>query len=236
MSTPGFRPPNWGAQPQLYSMTCTLPGEPTTTVSSSSVETLQGEQVGGTSASEGAVTEQGTAAQITTYYFDATLRADHAQEAVGTEHPVQVGSAIIDHIYLRPMRVTLEVAISDALQSYQSGQYGGSSRSVAAYQAFLKVQAARVPITLATRLNSYQNMWLETVRATETAATFSSFRGVLSFRQIISAQVAQSAISMRPDTTNTTSEGTKGPETIPPDVSNLLDNIPQMGTVFQSQP
>jgi hypothetical protein len=163
--------------------------------------------------------------ESTTYYFDATLRVDHVQEAIGTEHPVQVGSAVIDHVYLRPARVTLEVAISDALQSYENGQYSGNSRSVAAYQKFKEIQAARVPITLATRLDSYENMWLEFVRGTETRETFGAFRGVLSFKQIISATVAEQDVSSRPNTTNSTNEGTKGPETVPPEIQTDLNSI-----------
>ncbi len=206
-SAVGYRPPNWGSKPQLYSITCTLPANTSNSGNSNTGSTSQ-------------------AAQATTYFFDATLRVDHTQEAVGTEHPVQVGTAIIDHIYLRAPRVVLEIGISDAMQSYSSGQYsGGSSRSVSAYQTFKQIQAARVPITLATRLDSYQNMWVEVTRATETSATFSSLRAILSFRQILSAQVASSTVSSRPDTTNSTPEGTKAPENVSPDVQQYLDEL-----------
>jgi hypothetical protein len=207
-----YRPPNWGSQKQLYSMTCTLPGTPAATVSYSS-------SVGGvvTPGSTGSSTSPGTTGKATTYFFDATLRVEHTQEAVMTKHPVQVGPAIVDHIYLLPSRVILEVAISDALQSYLTGQYGGGqSRSVNAYQTFLQIMKARVPIALATRLNAYTNMGLIDVRANEDYRTIKGFRGSLHFEQIISSTLSDTPTSARPNATNTTNEGTSG---------NLMNDI-----------
>lgn len=192
-----YRPPSWGARAtQTYSMTCTLPGP---------------------------VDAENPPKPIT-FFFDATLRAEHAQEAVGTRHPVQVGPAVVDHVYLLPARVTLDVAISDSMQSFLAGQYsGGSSRSVSAYQTFKQVQAARVPIALSTRLDTYANMWLVDVRAVEDRTTSRSFRGMLRFEQIISAQIAAAVVSERPDATATTNEGTKG-ATIP--AAAILGRVP----------
>ena len=201
-----YRPPNWGlSSTQTYSITCTLPANTPSSANPNQNTTA-------------------TPGQPTTYFFDATLRVEHVQEAVGTKHPVQVGPAIVDHIYLMPARVTLEVAMSDAMQSFQSGQYsGGTSRSVVAYQTFKQIQAARVPIALNTRLTGYANMWLVDVRGVEDSATSRGFRGTLRFEQIISAQVASATVSSRPATTDTTNEGTKGVQPVPAD---LMDQIP----------
>jgi hypothetical protein len=194
-----WRPPQWGGQTLLYSLTCTLPSA----------------QPSG-SGNPGALQAQATAQSPTTYFFDAVLGAEHTQELVCTEHPVQVGPAVVDHAYLRPARVVLEVAMSDAMASFKAGQYSSNaSKSVSAYQTFLQIQAARTPIVLATRLFSYQNMVIEDVRASDDNRTLRGFRGTLHLRQIISASVSTTSVSVRPNTTDTTNEGTKAP-TSPP--------------------
>lgn len=200
-----YRPANWSQQPQLYSMTCTLPTSiPLSANNNTSTASTP------------------PSSSPTTYYFDATLRVEHTQEAVCTEHPVQVGPAIVDHLYLRPARVVLEVAMSDAMQSFQAGQYSGSkSKSVSAYKTFKQIQAARVPITLTTRLDTYQNMIIEDVRGTEDNRTRQGFRGTLHFRQIISASVSTATTSVRPDQTDSTNEGTKAPTSVPPSYTPL---------------
>jgi hypothetical protein len=196
-----YRPPNWGTQQQLYSITCTLPAP-----SGSSASTAANPQ------------------SPTTYYFDATLHVDHLFETVGTEHPVQVGPAIVDHLYNKPYEMTLEVAISDAMQSYKAGQYsGGKSKSVNAFQTFYQIALAKVPITVSTRLNTVKNMYLRLGRAAEDYRTARGFKGALYFKQIQSAQVSNPTSTSRPQTTGTTNEGTKSP-TVPP--APTLGNLP----------
>jgi hypothetical protein len=211
-----YRPPNWGFQPQEYSLTCTLPantGAP------------------GSNGSLGSTLSTATSAAPslgpTTYFFDAVLRAEHSQEAIGTRHPVQIGPAIIDHIYLQPARVILEVAMSDAMDSFVSGQYSSTpSKSVSAYQIFKQIQAARVPIILSTRLDTYQNMWIADVRGTEDPRTKQGFRGMLYFEQIISATVAVTNTSARPDQTDSTNEGTKSTSPATPADGSQIQNMP----------
>lgn len=203
-----YRPPNWGNGKQVYSITCTLPPNGPTSGTNNN-----------TSSSSPSSNQMPT-----TFYFDATLHVDHSQEAIGTEHPAQVGPAVVDHIYLRPYEMTLEVAISDAMQSFQAGQYsGGTSRSVNAFQTFLQISAARVPITVSTRLNTMSNMWLRLVRGAEDHRTSRSFRGALYFKQMIQSQLSSTPVSQRPQATNTTNEGTKSPS-VPP--VPVIDDIP----------
>jgi hypothetical protein len=201
-------------------MTCTLPGQPATKVS---VSVDQVDENGNIIPDTPAMQTTPSTTMPTTYFFDATLRVEHVQEAVGTKHPVQVGPAVVDHIYLLPARVTLDVAISDSMQSFASGQYtGAGSRSISAYQTFKQIQAARVPIALSTRLANYSNMWLADVRGVEDSTSSRSFRGTLRFEQIISAQVSTATVSALPNTTDTTNEGTKGVESAPTDLINQI--------------
>jgi len=200
LSATAFRPPNW-TQPQLWSLTTTLPSS------------------------------AGGMGSPTTYWFDAVLRADHDQELAITRHPVQNGASITDHAYAEPAVVVLEVAVSDAMDSYSAGQYsGGSSKSVTAYQQFLQIQQLRLPCTLATRLNTYENVLVAGLRSYETKESVAAWRGSVRFQQIIMGTVAQQTVSARPNQTGTTNEGTLGPET-PSD--NFVDTFANPGGAQQ---
>lgn len=213
----GYRPVNWTYQPQQYSITVTLPAA---TVSSSG--SVNGVTTPGSASS---TTSPGSS---TSYYFDAVMLAEHMQEAVMTPHPVQVGPALVDHMYLQPAEVILRVKMSDAMQSFVNGQYSSvPSKSVSAYQQFLQIQASRAPIVLATKLNTYQNMGIISLRPQDNWQTVRGFNGIIRFKQIISAQVNSQALSSRSNTTNTTNSGSLSPG--PPSISTLngVDTIPK---------
>jgi hypothetical protein len=199
-------------------MTFTMPGEPTASVTTSST--------GGAPAAPLTTSSPGTSGQTTVLFFDAVLRAEHNQELVLTKHPVQVGPAIVDHAYLLPARVMLDILMSDAADSYTAGQYSGDpSKSVAAFAQFLSTQATRIPITLATRLKAYQNMAITDVRAQDDSRTAHALKCTLYFEQIISASTTTATQSARPDQTGATNEGTKSTDTLDPVTSSIINGM-----------
>jgi hypothetical protein len=218
-----WRPPLWGTQPQLVSLTITIPGVPSTNVSTE--QTVGGVAVP-TDASIGnaPTTQEGTPSRSTTYYFDAILRLDHIEDVIITSHPVQDGASISDNAYIMPARVSLEAKFSDAQQSYQVNQYsGGTTKSVAAYQAFKSIKDKRLPCTLATRLNTYSNILIEGISAHETRDTVYALHLTMRLRQILVAVVATNEVSARPDQNNSNNEGTKAPTPTPQNLQYLQD-------------
>jgi hypothetical protein len=153
-----------------------------------------------------------TTQQQTIYIFDGMLRAEHEQRAVPTLNPVQTGTAITDHIYLTPATLTVEIAMSDMMQSYVVGQFGDlPSRSVSAYQTLLSLQAAKQTVAVSTRLNTYPVMAITMVSPVEEANTRYALRCRVTFTQIIMAAVQQpttngtaaaNGTSALPNTTN----------------------------------
>lgn len=215
-----WRPPQWNQQ-QLYSITVTE--VVTESVSSKVVFQNQTQNIN---------PNIRQSSQTTTYFFDAILRAEHDQELVHTEHPIQNGAAIVDHCYMKPARVTLEIGVSDCMARYAAGQFTSSgSKSISAYQTLLDIQSKRVPLTLSTRLNQYENMVIERIAAFENKETKFSLRASVTFAQIIMAELATTMVpaSARPDATDLTNEGTKQP--LPPDPtvqnSTNLTGFPQ---------
>ena len=72
---------------------------------------------------------------IAGYFFDGFMDIDVASELEVTENPVETGTAIADHSYVKPTEVTMQVIMSDVHQSLVPGQFtGGWSRSVTAYK------------------------------------------------------------------------------------------------------
>lgn len=169
----------------------------------------------------------------TTYFFDAVMRLDHSQELVITKHPVQNGASIVDHAYLQPSRLVLEVGFSDSMDSYTPGQYtNAGAKSVSAYQTFLNLQALRVPLTVNTRLKQYQNMELVGVRAADTNQTAHALKMLLSFEQIIVGTVTVQPQSNRPDQVNANNQGSVPTQAPPADVQGYVNSAGQ----FSSEP
>lgn len=146
----------------------------------------------------------------TIYAFDAEIQIEHEQQLRKTEHPVQTGASISDHAFLEPARLILDIGMSDAMDAYfnPSTWSGNSSKSVSAYQTMLAMQFSRIPLSITTRLRSYQNMVIESLTPTDTYKTANGLRMRVELGQIFLAIVSQSTVSARPQDTSTTNLGT----------------------------
>jgi hypothetical protein len=204
-----WRPPQWNDLSQLVAITVNTPSLRTTS-SSTAQDPATGNVVK-------TVNETDQKSTSTTYYFDAVMRLEHAQELTATKHPIQTGASLTDHAYLQPARVILEVAMSDVMDRVAPNLFtSNSSKSVSAFQTMLDVQAGRQPITLVTRLKTYNNMLILDHRAVEDHTTVRGARMMLRLEQIFVAALAQNTVSARPNQTNTTDEGTKVGQPPPP--------------------
>lgn len=208
-----WRPTQWSTQtPPVYSITVTLP--------------VQGGKAGKT--------------QTATYYFDAVLRAEHEQAVTVTQHPVQENVPVADHAFIEPARLSLLVGFSDAMDRFMVGDYNSSpSKSISAFNTFLKIQESRAACTISTRLRTYTNMVLVSVTAQDDNRTVKGLRAALTFQQIIPAQVSVGfstvpAISERPDQTDKSPEGTKIPQNPDPTIDELykVPYAPQTDSPF----
>jgi hypothetical protein len=122
--------------------------------------------------------------------FDAVLRLEHSQTLQITSHPVQSGTAISDHAYRIQPRVTLEIGMSDAIESFNPNAWtSATSKSVSAYQTILDLQKNRTLVTLTTRLDTYENCVIESINAPDTYKTKHGLRMTVTFKQIFMATV-----------------------------------------------
>jgi hypothetical protein len=128
-----------------------------------------------------------------TYVFDAILRLDHNSSRQITQHPVQSGANITDHSYQLPSVLTLEIGMSDVMDSFYVGQWGSSdttpSKSVKAYEQLLTWQESGKPLTIKTRLKTYENMVIEYVSSPDDYKTKHGLRCMVTIKRIITAEV-----------------------------------------------
>ena len=104
------------------------------------------------------------------YFFDGIMNINHTRELEITENPVETGASIVDHSYVKPATITMEVLMSDVHRSIYPGQFDGAkSRSFAAWDVLNKIQSSRIPCSVFTPLGLYNNMLVSSIEATEDA-------------------------------------------------------------------
>lgn len=188
------------------------------------------------------------------FFFDAILRTEHISSLRITEHPVQDGASLSDHAFKMPEVITLEIGMSDAMDSFIPGQFGTGganilnnlfrlpglnlipgmsstgSKSINAFKTLKSIQAARIPLTVVTRLDIYKNMLIEHIAARDDFKTATGLRAIATLKQIIIGQLATTTVdSDRPQTTETTSKGAVQAEAPGSAASGIEDYIPGAG-------
>ena len=124
------------------------------------------------------------------YFFDAIFKVEHTADMTCTSHPIQTGANIVDHLYQNPLRLRMELGMSDSMDSLLVGQWSGTaSKSVAAYQTMYSLMVNRTPLIIHTRLMNYQNMIIESINAPDDYKTQFGARFSITFKQIITAQI-----------------------------------------------
>lgn len=142
---------------------------------------------------------------VTLYFFDrqhrlgelvidAVIKETHELRATATEHPVESGSTIVDHIHSDPVTVQIEGVISNTPMSAigltvikslaNSINDQSNNHAEKAFETVERLFAERKPITIATSLKEYQDMVLESLSVERTAHTSSSLHFRATAKQI----------------------------------------------------
>ena len=215
-----FRPPQW-SKPALTMFTV-----PASYVQSSNTA----------ASSTGAVTQNPPSsstppnASPQMLVFDAVMRASHSQRARPTLHPVQDSASITDHIILDPAHLVLDVIMTDVLQAYAPGQWvGNASKSISCFDTLDNLRAARVPLTVTTRLKTYTNMFIIDVLPEDTIKTFAGLRATVELQQIFLFSTSTQSVSARPQTTDSTTIGQTNPAPVPAGVT-AQNSVPAPST------
>jgi hypothetical protein len=184
---------------------------------------------------------------LTNYVFDAVFAIKHRRSVRKTSHPVLTGANLTDHAYVLPSRVTLEIGMSDVQASYQEGVWTGSAtKSISAWQILKTIINTKLPFTLITRLDTYLNMLIIDIDAPDTNKTQHGLRATITLEeQLIASTISTTAVSARPQTTDSTQGGTingvapnasqvqqfKVPSPLYPNVQPISPPIPGSGSI-----
>lgn len=145
---------------------------------------------------------------IAGYFFDGFMDIDVASELEVTENPVETGTAIADHSYVKPTEITMQVIMSDVHQSLVPVQFaGGWSRSVTAYKILKEIQTKRIPIAVLCRLGLFENMVIRRLQANDTADTYQALSATVTLVELPIARIKTVEISMASQTTINTEMG-----------------------------
>lgn len=157
------------------------------------------------------------------YFFDGFIQVEHSRSLQMTENPVETGASIVDHAYVKPAEIVMQIMMSDVHQSLYPGQFTGTRfRSVNAWTLLKKMQSDRIPVSVLTRLGLYTNMLISSLKATDTAETFRALSAEVTLREIPVARIRKLEISTDPNTTGNTPLGNLEPSKLTDELLSIL--------------
>lgn len=109
---------------------------------------------------------------------DVVISTDHQANLTLTEHPVQQGAPVSDHAYMNPNEVSVEIGMTDVMEG------SGADHSVNAYNTFRALMEKREPVTVVTRLKTYENMMITTISALDDHTTMHALRATIYFKEV----------------------------------------------------
>jgi hypothetical protein len=109
---------------------------------------------------------------INGYPIDAALSEEHSFDSEVTEHPVENGADIADHVRARPIVVQMEGVVSDTpIGDIATQRTGTNLPSEDAFARLMAIRDARQPVTIQTSLQTFENMVLQSLSVPRDART-----------------------------------------------------------------
>lgn len=112
--------------------------------------------------------------------MDVTVEETHTDDAEFSDHPIENGADITDHVILLPSGLTITAGVSDS-----GGTSAGDKRSVEAYEKLLELRAERIPFDVVTGKRVYKNMLIRSLSHTTDKETENSILFTAELRQVI---------------------------------------------------
>jgi hypothetical protein len=161
------------------------------------------------------------------YFFDAIFSEDYVFETVITQHPVQSGANVNDHLYQQPATITFDVGVSNCLGSIVKGQFDGLKvRTASAFAIFQMLQKIAPQIEVDAVIDGvifpFFPMVIKSLKIRRDKSTQNALRMTVVMQQIILADAISQEIAVPrsyvwdltsgdPQTTDQTNSGTQTP-------------------------
>lgn len=116
--------------------------------------------------------------------LDATVTEEHRISAEVSDHPLETGAVVSDHVRVRPVEVVLTNVhtVTPTLESQLA-----PDRDREAWRTLRRLAEARVPLTVHTSLEVYRSMVITELSTSQSANVGQSIRPVIRLRQIQTA-------------------------------------------------
>lgn len=130
-----------------------------------------------------------TRTKIGTLDVDATISASHQGDMDVTEHPVEEGSNVADHIRKKPEVLTMEGVVSDTpVEQSERDKLGTMKKPVGrakdAFDTLRDLRDSGELVTVATRLHTYDNMAITSLVFPDDARTGEAVRFNVTLKQV----------------------------------------------------
>lgn len=136
------------------------------------------------------------------YFFDGFMNVQHSKSLTITSNPVETGASVVDHAYVNPARIVMNIKVSDVNRSMVPGQFEERTfRHTSAWAVLNQIQANRIPVDVFTKLGLYKNMLIEDISANDDANTFRSLDAQVTLVEIPVARVKTVKITSADQTT-----------------------------------
>jgi hypothetical protein len=124
--------------------------------------------------------------------LDAAVSETHSGDAEVTEHPVERGANVVDHVRVKQDVLKIEGIITDT----PIGAFGDAGRSQSAYETLLGIKNAGAPVYVSTPLREYSEMVMASLEVPRDAKTGAGVRFSASFRKIVTAETLTAKVAV----------------------------------------
>lgn len=174
---------------------------------------------------------------IDNFEVDVAVSEDHSFDSEVTEHPVELGADVADHVRARPIQVTLEGIVSDTPIGTLAERRGdrlpdvtvstrvatASSRGALLFKPsedmfawFQAIRDRREPVEIRTSLQTYDNMMLQSLQIPRSADTGEALRFTATFIQVIIVENQRTLVRVSvPRASDKTNRGNKPAAEVP---------------------
>jgi len=123
--------------------------------------------------------------------IDLVLNETHVFESAITEHPVESGADITDHIRPLPLKLTLTGMFSDTSLSLLDNierRTDGEPHTIRAVQFFEELREKKYLVDISNRLKSYTNMAVSSVTFSRGTGSGKSIQMQVNFKEVVFAE------------------------------------------------
>lgn len=119
--------------------------------------------------------------------FDAVFEESHESDLEVTEFPIETGSMISDHAYMKPLRITIQAGVSDTpLRTLPNDIYASDAgRARKAFDLLTQLQLIAEPFTVQTGLKLYKNMVCTSLRSSQDKNSSCAFYFTATLREVV---------------------------------------------------